>query len=66
MGTMALLFGCRSPSDHAYKDEVEEALNRGALTYSYTAYSRLAETPKVCKPQHYKIIFKQSRKVQKL
>ena len=48
---MALLFGCRSPSDHAYKCEVEEALNRGALTHSYTAYSRLPETPKVCNTQ---------------
>ena len=44
---MILFFGCRSPSDYAYKDEIEEALKNNALTHSYTAFSRLPDTPKV-------------------
>ena len=44
---MALLFGCRYPTDHSYKQEVQQAIKVGALTHSYTAYSRLAGTPKV-------------------
>jgi len=44
---MVLFFGCRSPSEHLYKEEVEEALKLGALTHSFTAYSRLPEIAKV-------------------
>ena len=45
---MVLLFGCRHPSDHSYKEEVEDALKLGALTNSFTAYSRIPGKPKVC------------------
>ena len=44
---VVLLFGCRNPSDHIYKDEVEEAKKLGAISKSFTAYSRLQGTPKV-------------------
>ena len=47
-GTMALFFGCRQPSEHSYKEEVEEALKQGALTHSFTAFSRIPGKPKVC------------------
>ena len=52
-GRMALLFGCRQPSDHCYKDEVEEALALGALSHSYTAFSRIPGTLKVCYCAYY-------------
>ena len=44
---VTLLFGCRNPSDHIYKDEVEEAKKLGAISNSFTAYSRLQGIPKV-------------------
>ena len=46
---MVLLFGCRHPSDHIYKAEVEDAEARGAISHYYTAYSRLRKSPKVKK-----------------
>ena len=44
---MALIFGCRYPSDHVYKKEVEDAVKIGALSHTFTAYSRLPNSPKV-------------------
>ena len=55
-GRMALLFGCRQPSDHCYKYEVEEALALGALSHSYTAFSRIPGTLKVCCFVYYRRI----------
>jgi len=44
---MAIFFGCRTPYEHLYKEEVKEALKLGALTHSFTAYSRMPEIAKV-------------------
>ncbi|XP_025049304.1 nitric oxide synthase, endothelial [Alligator sinensis] len=48
LGEMTLVFGCRhSRLDHIYKEEVLEALQRGALTRVLTAFSRDPDMPKV-------------------
>ncbi len=45
---MVLLFGCRnSDQDHIYREEVEECLEKGAISHAYTAYSRDPKHPKV-------------------
>nr|XP_015212637.1 PREDICTED: nitric oxide synthase, endothelial-like [Lepisosteus oculatus] len=44
---MVLLFGCRQAEfDHIYKEEMEDAQRRGALSAVYTAYSREKHIPK--------------------
>ncbi|KYO43818.1 nitric oxide synthase, inducible [Alligator mississippiensis] len=48
LGEMTLVFGCRhSRLDHIYKEEVLEALQRGALTRVLTAFSRDPDMPKM-------------------
>ncbi|NXA43482.1 NOS3 protein, partial [Eudromia elegans] len=47
LGSMVLVFGCRSPAlDHIYRREMEEAQERGALSGVLTAFSREPGTPK--------------------
>ncbi|XP_039593239.1 nitric oxide synthase, endothelial-like [Polypterus senegalus] len=44
-GDMILVFGCRkSEWDHIYREDVEEAKSKGALSAVYTAYSRETTT----------------------
>uniref|UniRef100_A0A8B9P5I4 Nitric oxide synthase 3 n=1 Tax=Apteryx owenii TaxID=8824 RepID=A0A8B9P5I4_APTOW len=47
LGSMVLVFGCRSSAlDHIYRREMEEAQERGALSQVLTAFSREPDTPK--------------------
>ncbi|XP_035410174.1 nitric oxide synthase, endothelial isoform X1 [Cygnus atratus] len=47
LGSMVLVFGCRSSAlDHIYRQEMEEARERGALSQVLTAFSREPDTPK--------------------
>ncbi|XP_062424602.1 nitric oxide synthase 3 isoform X2 [Rhea pennata] len=47
LGSMVLVFGCRSSAlDHIYRQEMEEAQERGALSQVLTAFSREPDTPK--------------------
>ncbi|NWU94095.1 NOS3 protein, partial [Upupa epops] len=47
LGTMVLVFGCRSSAlDHIYREEMEDALEQGALSQVLTAFSRQPGTPK--------------------
>ncbi|KAI6075557.1 Nitric-oxide synthase [Aix galericulata] len=47
LGSMVLVFGCRSSAlDHIYRQEMEEARERGALSQVLTAFSREPNTPK--------------------
>ncbi|XP_066546931.1 nitric oxide synthase 3 isoform X2 [Amia ocellicauda] len=44
---LVLVFGCRQAEfDHIYKEEVEDAQRRGAISAVYTAYSREQSIPK--------------------
>ncbi|KAE8594972.1 hypothetical protein XENTR_v10015399 [Xenopus tropicalis] len=46
-GNMTLVFGCRCAElDHIYKEETQEAKNKGALSDIYTAFSREPGMPK--------------------
>ncbi|XP_069502059.1 nitric oxide synthase 3 isoform X1 [Ambystoma mexicanum] len=46
-GDMVLVFGCRCAEfDHLYKEETQEAMQRGALTEVFTVYSREPGMPK--------------------
>ena len=48
LGSMVLVFGCRSSAlDHIYRREMEEAQQQGALSRVLTAFSREPGTPKV-------------------
>ena len=44
---IALFFGCRKPSDQLYEKELAEAVDVGALSHTFTAYSRSPNVPKV-------------------
>ncbi|NWR66452.1 NOS3 protein, partial [Bucorvus abyssinicus] len=47
LGSMVLVFGCRSSAlDHIYREEMEEAREQGALSQVLTAFSRQPGTPK--------------------
>ncbi|NWH67541.1 NOS3 protein, partial [Geococcyx californianus] len=47
LGTMVLVFGCRSSAlDHIYREEMQEAQEQGALSQVLTAFSREPGTPK--------------------
>ncbi|XP_048807301.1 LOW QUALITY PROTEIN: nitric oxide synthase, endothelial [Lagopus muta] len=47
LGSMVLVFGCRSSElDHIYQREMEEAREQGALSRVLTAFSREPGTPK--------------------
>nr|AFD20681.1 endothelial nitric oxide synthase 3 isoform 5 [Gallus gallus] len=47
LGSMVLVFGCRSSAlDHIYRREMEEAQQQGALSRVLTAFSREPGTPK--------------------
>ncbi|NXW64313.1 NOS3 protein, partial [Eurystomus gularis] len=47
LGSMVLVFGCRSAAlDHIYREEMEEAREQGALSQVLTAFSRQPGTPK--------------------
>ena len=48
---MSLFFGCRKPSDRLYEKELAEAVDVGALSHTYTAYSRSTAMPKVIYPK---------------
>lgn len=48
LGSMVLVFGCRSSAlDHIYRQEMQEAQEQGALSQVLTAFSREPGTPKV-------------------
>lgn len=45
---MTLVFGCRcSQLDHLYRDEVQDAQQRGVFGRVLTAFSREPDSPKV-------------------
>jgi len=45
---MVLLYGCRHhEKDHLYKDEVEIARKAGAISHTFTAFSRIPGLKKV-------------------
>ncbi|XP_040448882.1 nitric oxide synthase, endothelial isoform X3 [Falco naumanni] len=47
LGSMVLVFGCRSSAlDHIYRQEMQEAQEQGALSQVLTAFSRELGTPK--------------------
>ncbi|NWH54951.1 NOS3 protein, partial [Fregata magnificens] len=47
LGSMVLVFGCRSSAlDHIYRQEMQEAQEQGALSQVLTAFSREPGTPK--------------------
>ena len=45
---LIMFFGCRNPEhDDIYKEEMEDAKEKGGLTEFYTAYSRHPKKPRV-------------------
>lgn len=49
---MTLVFGCRcSQLDHLYRDEVQDAQQRGVFGRVLTAFSREPDSPKVRHPE---------------
>lgn len=49
---MTLVFGCRcSQLDHLYRDEVQDAQQRGVFGRVLTAFSREPDSPKVRDPE---------------
>uniref|UniRef100_A0A6I8N1Q8 Nitric oxide synthase, inducible n=1 Tax=Ornithorhynchus anatinus TaxID=9258 RepID=A0A6I8N1Q8_ORNAN len=46
-GRMTLVFGCRSHTDHLYREEAQEMKKKGVLREVYTAYSRQPGQPTV-------------------
>lgn len=49
---MTLVFGCRcSQLDHLYRDEVQDARQRGVFGCVLTAFSREPDSPKVRDPK---------------
>lgn len=52
---MTLVFGCRcSQLDHLYRDEVQDAQQRGVFGRVLTAFSREPDSPKVRDPRGHR------------
>jgi len=46
LGKAVLFFGCRTPDDYLYKQEIEQAQSEGAVSDVFVAYSRLGGATK--------------------